>query len=193
MILLDGSGRRDDLGARWPFLLLIHDRLLYAPLILSLSLSAFPSLFFSNSFILRPVTSAEFLAHVKTGAYIPGAGICFHFSFGRAWKNRRIRAQIHHSSHNPLHHTRVQELKKKQHASERCYCWEWNVISGETNVFVASERNSGETEDEILRLELVWYYFLLKKCFVFFSFMVNNVPFLTKKKGSTWDILCISM
>lgn len=67
------------------------------------------------------------------------------------------------------------------------------MISGETNVFVASERNSGETEDEILRLELVWYYFLLKKSFVFFSFMVNNDPFLTKKKGSTWDILCISM
>lgn len=43
------------------------------------------------------------------------------------------------------------------------------MISGEMDVFVASERNSGETEEDIFCLELARYYT--------FSLMVNNSHF----------------
>lgn len=48
------------------------------------------------------------------------------------------------------------------------------MISGEMNVFVVSERNSGEPEAEIR---------LYKTCF--FSLMVRNCR--TLKRGSTWN------
>lgn len=107
---------------------------------LSLSLSAFPSLIFSSVPVPPSVTATEFLVLVKTGAYIPGAGICLHFYFGRAWKKgglerRSITAPtIPPSSRQSPGITKQQDSglllleMKCDFRGNECVCWFWEQL-----------------------------------------------------------------